>query len=631
MRSLFGSSFENSILDKDKLTNIIKPKTLSKELLRSEEDVKVKIINEFLKSLGYNLDEDSFHEETIKLTVGTKSYTLDLKGRSDTIISILDKKSMVIEAKKVDHALTRKDFEEMRSFVFGLFNDDDSIPRYGVLTNGIKWVIKDFKENKWLTYIPTKKQLLATYDQSLILDETNKLIAQKKFFTQANEEKLVALISEVEFLLREEGYDGERGFLEFAKVLITKINEDKRFKNGKRYRFDIKTLNEILSTTTKSSNDVINEWFDDAKNEFKGVFTKHDRINIESKNVIEKIIDMFDQFLLYDLDLDLFGIVYEKFFADLFKGEAGKYFTPREIVEFMVEFADLEMGEVICDPTCGSGGFLTRAYKNLRTKVSDWYNESKGMGKSIIENIENDCLIGNDIDPHLVILAKINMAVHGDGWNNIYRSNVFEVNNNSPLTKWHGKVDVILANPPFSIPVTNPEYLKEYELGRGKATIDSDALFLERCYKLLRQGGRMLVVLPKGWTNNPSAQWLRDWIYDNWIEIATISLPEGIFKPFGESGATTCIMYLKKPLDDKDKQRDVAKINIQYVGYDHKSKKYKKISQNDLSKVLQTDEFREFLKYLRMQRVGDRRFKELRNWIGERSCLNMICVKHLFL
>ena len=615
MNYSFGTSFENSILDKDKLVNDKKPKTLSKELLRSEEDVRVKIINEFLKDLGYDIDKDTFHEETIRFTIGTREYTLNLKGRSDTIIQLFGKTAMVVEAKDVNHSLTRKDFEELRSFVFALVNTDETIPRYGILSNGNKWLIRDFKEDKWLDYIPTKKQLSSTYSQTRVLGEIEKLIEQKKFFTQVNEEKLVALVNDVEALLREEGYDGEKGFLEFAKILITKINEDKRIKNNKRYRFDTKTFDELLDTTSKTPNDIINDWFDDAKKEFSDIFNKKDRIEIESKNIIRRIIEMFDQFLLHDLDIDLFGIVYEKFFANIFKGESGKFFTPREIVDFMVEFADLEVGEKICDPSCGSGGFLTRAYKNLRTKLADIKLDNTHRGKRLIEFIENECIIGNDIDKNLVVLTKINMAIHGDGWNNIHRSNVFQFKN-SPLSDWHGKVDVILANPPFSLTITDKDILQMYELGRGKDSQISDVLFLERCYKLLRNGGRLLIVLPKGWTNNPTAQWLRDWIYQNWIEVATISLPEGIFKPFGESGATTVILYLRKPLDAKDKQGDVAKINIQFVGYDHHSKKYKKINQNDLSKVIQTEEFQDFLQSLRIIRERDSRFKELRKLVA---------------
>lgn len=616
MRSLFGTSFENSILDKDKLANSVKPKTLSKELLRSEEDVRVKIINEFLKELGYDIDKDTFHEETIKFTVGTRDYTLDLTGRSDTIIQLVGKTAMVVEAKDVNHSLIRKDFDELRSFVFALVNDDDTIPRYGVLSNGNKWAVRDFKEDKWLDSVPTKKQLMSTYSQSKVLGEREKLIEKKKFFTQVNEEKLVALVSDVERLLREEGYDGEKGFLEFAKILITKINEDKRLKNEKSYRFDTETFDDLLEKTSKSPNEIINEWFSDAKSEFSGIFGKEDRIEIESKNIIRKIIDMFDQFLLHDLDIDLFGIVYEKFFADIFKGESGKFFTPREIVDFMVEFADLEVGEKICDPACGSGGFLTRAYKNLRTKLADMKLDNTQTGKRLIEFIENECIIGNDIDKNLVILTKINMAIHGDGWNNIYRRNVFEIKK-SPLSGWIGKVDVILANPPFSLEITDKDILQSYTLARGKDSEISDVLFLERCYNLLRDGGRLLIVLPKGWTNNPTAQWLRDWIYQNWIEVATISMPEGIFKPFGESGATTVILYLRKPLDSKDKQGDVAKINIQFVGYDHHSSKYKKISQNDLSKVIQTDEFQDFLHSLKVLRERDPRFRELRKLVAK--------------
>jgi len=540
----FGTSFENSIIDIEDLENKKKPKKLPSSLLRSEEDVRVKIINPYLETLGFDLDKDSFHEETITFTIGTRQYTLDLRGRSDTIIRIHDKNLMVVEAKKYDHSLTRKDWEELRSFVYALVNEDETIPRYAVLTNGHKWVTRDLHLNKWLKKIPDKKDILATFDTRILISEIERDVARKKVFTQASEEKLINLISKTEKYLREEGYDGERAFVELAKILLTKINEDRRFTEGEISRFEKDIILDLEKKTNKKVSEILNDLFNDAKNEFPNIFNPNDRILLELRNVILKIVELYEPYILYRLDFDLFGIVYEKFFADIFKGETGKFFTPREIVEFMVEFADLEIGEKICDPACGSGGFLTRAYKNLRAQVSDLVADGEDLeSHDLIRFVEDQCIIGNDIDPHLATLTKLNMVIHGDGWNNIYRSDVFQIEN-SPLTNWHGSIDVILTNPPFSIPISGDK-LKDYRFGRGKKEAISDLLFIERCYRLLRPGGRMLIVLPSGWTNNPDAQYFRDYLYENWIEIATISLPEGVFKPFGGSGAKTVILYLK--------------------------------------------------------------------------------------
>jgi len=611
----FGTSFENSILDIEDLENDKKPKRLSSELLRTEEDVRVKIINPYLNTLGFNLDKDTFHEKTINFTIGTRGYTLDLTGRSDTIINIKNKNLMVVEAKKYEHSLTRKDWEELRSFVYALVNEDDTIPRFAILSNGYKWVIRDFQLNKWLKKIPDIKDLRATFNTKILITDTERDVARKKVFTQASEEKLIKLISKTERCLRDEGYDGERAFVELSKILLTKINEDKRFTEGNLSRFEKDIILDLEAKTNKKVSEILNELFSDAKKEFRSIFPTNSIILLESRDTILKIIELYEPFILYRLDFDLFGIVYEKFFADIFKGETGKYFTPREIVEFMVEFADLEIGEKICDPSCGSGGFLTRAYKNLRAQVSDLItDDSKLDSHDLIRFIEDQCIIGNDIDPHLVTLTKINMVIHGDGWNNIYRSDIFQIEN-SPLTTWHGGIDVILANPPFSIPITG-EKLKDYRFGREKNEAISDLLFIERCYRLLRSGGRMLIILPSGWTNNPDSQYFRDYLYEKWIEVATISLPEGVFKPFGGSGAKTVILYLKKPLNN-ERQSNVLKINISNVGYDHRSKHYRKIPKNDLNMVLQTGEFVKFKQKIHLEREKDRRYRELRNRVSK--------------
>ena len=610
----FGTSFENSILDNEDLENSVTPKTMDISLLRSEEDVRVKILNPFLEEIGFNLDNDTLHEETIKFTIGTREYELDLQGRSDTNIRINSKNLMVVEAKKYDNALTLKDWKELRSFVYTLVNEDDSIPRYGVLSNGHKWVIKDFYLNKFLKAVPDRRELLTNFDISALISEIERDVARIKVYTSLNEENLINLISKTELYLRKEGYDGERAFVELAKILLVKINEDKRFTEGEYPRFNRDALLNLEQMTNKSISEILNDLFNDTKVNFKDIFPNDAIILLESKETILEIVELYEPYILYRLDFDLFGIVYEKFFADIFKGETGKFFTPREIVEFMVQFADLEIGEKICDPSCGSAGFLTRVYIDLREKVAELIGDDEDLeSHDLIRFIEEQCIIGNDIDPNLVTLTKLNMVIHGDGWNNIFRSDVFKIDG-SPLTSWHSGIDAILANPPFSIDISG-EKIQEYRFGRGKDKAISDLLFVERCHRLLRPGGRLLIVLPSGWTNNPDSQYFRDYLYDKWIEIATISLPEGVFKPFGGSGAKTVILYLKKPLSESDTQGDALKINIAHVGYDHHSKHYKKIPWNDLNKISQMEEFINFRKKIYLERENDRSYRELRRRI----------------
>ena len=123
--------------------------------------------------------------------------------------------------------------------------------------------------------------------------------------------------------------------------------------------------------------------------------------------------------------LDLFGLAYERFFPELFKGERGQYFTPRPLVELMVRLADLGDRDRVLDPTCGSGGFLVAAMDR---------------GASID---------GIELDPELVALARLNVALHGGDPARVQPGDLFRLERS-------GGWSVVLANPPYSLEVRDP-------------------------------------------------------------------------------------------------------------------------------------------------------------------------------
>jgi SAM-dependent methyltransferase len=214
-------------------------------------------------------------------------------------------------------------------------------------------------------------------------------------------------------------------------------------------------------------------------------------------------------------DLDLFGLAYERFFPEIFKAERGQYFTPRPLVELMADLAELRPGERVLDPTCGSGTFLMVAL-------------SRGA--------EVD---GIEIDPELVALCRLNLALHGANPRSVRQADFFSQDVD-------GSWDLILANPPFSVDIRSPEILERFRLADGKQRAGSDTLFMEAAHARLRPGGRLAVVLPRSILANPSYASLRHWIGQGFVRRAVVSLPEGIFRPFGGTSTRAVILVLQK-------------------------------------------------------------------------------------
>lgn len=245
--------------------------------------------------------------------------------------------------------------------------------------------------------------------------------------------------------------------------------------------------------------------------------------------------------------LDLFGLAYERFFPDLFKGAHGQYFTPRPLVDLMVTLAGVRAGEHVLDPTCGAGGFLVSA-------------AARGAH-----------VYGVEVDPDLATLARLNLALAGHPPEHVQVADFFAL----PVD---GAYDVILANPPFSVAVTDPDVLRRYTLASGRARVGSDTLFLEAALRWLAPGGRLVTVLPYAVLVNPGYAAVRRWVEANASLDAVISLPEGVFLPFGGTMTRACVLGLRK-----GPPRPALAAVITCPGYDVHRKRYKRREPDELA------------------------------------------------
>ena len=248
-------------------------------------------------------------------------------------------------------------------------------------------------------------------------------------------------------------------------------------------------------------------------------------------------------------ELDLFGLAYERFFPEVFKAERGQFFTPRPLVELMADLAGVRPGDRVLDPACGSGSFLVAAH---------------GRGADVD---------GIEVDPELVALCQLNLAMLGANPRAVRRADLFR---DDADERW----DVILANPPFSVMIEDPEALSRFTLAAGRPRVSSDVLFIEAAWTRLRPGGRMAVVMPHSVLANPRYAPLRAWMGERFQRRAIVSLPEGLFRPFGGTASRGCVICLvKQPAE----VRPWLVARVEHPGFDVRSKTYKRVEPDELA------------------------------------------------
>ena len=340
--------------------------------------------------------------------------------------------------------------------------------------------------------------------------------------------------------------------------------------------------------------------FDKVKRTYKEVFDDSDAIVLDAKSVAY-VVKELQNYCLMESERDIIADAFEIFIGHSLKGGQGQFFTPRNVVKMMVDILDPNDKDLIIDPACGSGGFLIEVLKYVLKKL-DSANENldetllKEKIKSVLNNIK-----GIDKDFFLSKITKAYLTLIGDGKSGIFNEDSLENPKNwKNKTKQEikfGKFDILLTNPPFGskIPVRGAEKLKQFELGykwklnkkadkweRGtlKDKEDPQTLFIERSIQLLKNGGKMAIVLPEGIFGNPSDRYIWEIIKKSGNIIGIISLPQEAFQP--HTHMKTSILIFEK---GKMQQEKIFMAIAKKVGHDKNGKTIFKIN-NDGSFIL---------------------------------------------
>jgi|GEM_PF-3063974 len=564
--------------------------------LYSEQDVISKIIVPYLKdNLGYD------ELDPVKQVIFRFNHPIQVhQGRerktifADIVVFVRDVPIIVIDGKNPRNILTADDREQVISYA-RLIGD---IAPYSALCNG-RWQIFDSVTKQELPALPSYEELLKDQQRRRVTQRQRESLviqATRTLFAVDSLRELSRLMKRCHAVIRNlRGYDPTKAFDELSKLLFCKMYEEREVAEGHsmRNRFTMEVVQEMRQAGVEIIETIWQNTINSDR--YREVFSDQDTIggiNLPSE-AIDKIVTLLEDKSLTMTDMDVKGVAFEEFLASTYRGGGlGQYFTPREVVRFMVDLADPAIGERIIDPACGTGGFLIRAYEVVSDKINNSEISARDKERHLMQ-LANESLIGIDWEERAARTCKMNMIIHGDGHAGVYQGNTLDINeiNNKVAERRRvyqsapeineGSFDIVLTNPPFGAKDSIGSILSQYELGYGRRSQKREVLILERCIRLLRPGGRMLAVIPEGILSNRSDRWIRNFITQHCILKAIIRLPQDAFK-MSEGASCTSIIYLIKKDPEQEglmEQGDIFFARAEYIGI---SPSGKPIEQNDL-------------------------------------------------
>ena len=291
-------------------------------------------------------------------------------------------------------------------------------------------------------------------------------------------------------------------------------------------------------------------------------FMAQARLAIDEPTVLTQVVNLVNQLRLEQADPDTKGDLFEHVLRQIKQaGELGQFRTPRHIIRAIVQLVDPRIGDTVYDPAAGTAGFLVAAYEHIRLANSSSHGREaaelegktfeRGMGDRLDarawRQLQTRTFYGNDVDPKMVSLASMNLALRGLPDVRIHKRNVLtssydrqaKAEKDLPLDGY----DVILANPPFSGRVDRDRIVDDVKIG---TTTSTELLFIKYMIDNLMPGGRCGVVVPEGvlFGSTGAHRELRRMLMQNNQVEAVLSLPGGVFQPY--SGVKTSVLVFRQ-------------------------------------------------------------------------------------
>lgn len=319
-------------------------------------------------------------------------------------------------------------------------------------------------------------------------------------------------------------------------------------------------------------------------------------LEIVDPNVLKQVVDEIDGIEFRKLGTDVKGDIFEYLLTHLGQSALnGQFRTPRQIRTMMVELVDPDLGDIIYDPACGTGGFLIDSVEYILAKYStdpievpiygeEWLEKRnqtidqakaeiptlqtyrKGPGEKIPDwGLLQQSIFGIDVSRQMMRIAMMNLVLHGIQKARVKRANTLSELGGLTEDDLRRKYKVILSNPPFAGVLPRDSIRKDLPTNSKK----SELLFLGVMMEALAPGGRCAVVVPEGLLFGSTGAHvdLRRKLVEDYELLAVISLPAGVFKPY--AGVKTGVLVFRKPVSTDSKKVDkVWFYEVRAEGYD---------------------------------------------------------------
>lgn len=576
--------------DKSRITYVYQKK--ERNYNNPEEKVQTETFLRLI--LDYNYPESRIRQ-FVPVTMGREIKEADIVVYADEMCM---RPHILVECKRqeVSEAEYQQAIEQAYSYAFALPSD----VKYVWVTSGIKSDYFEVDKNQ-----DTRNQLpdipqfgvenIATYkyvyDAQYLPEEKGK----QKFFDLSviDQSELTRRFKQAHEALWAGGQlNPSEAFDELDKLIFCKIwDERKPRRMGEPYDFQIITVtkdeerDEQKRRTKENANlyNRIKALYEEGRDKDREVFRDNIRLTPEK---VRTVVGYLEGVNLSETDLDSKGRAFETFMGSFFRGNFGQYFTPREIVRFIVDVLPIKNDSKVLDTSCGSGGFLLYALNKVRDQATSYYPNYRTDTKQYAKwfpywhDFAEKNLYGIEISEQISRAAKMNMIIHDDGHTNVITSDGL-VSDEDIFTKTsnhgfkYGTFDFIITNPPFGSTIRQSEqaYLKTYQLGKkeedwlavkaqpentrdGQST---EVLFIEQDYKFLKEDGFLAIVLPDGILTNSSMQYVRTQIEDWFRIVAVVSMPQTAFAANG-AGVKSSVLFLRKwKKEETDKLVDTKK------------------------------------------------------------------------
>ncbi len=372
---------------------------------------------------------------------------------------------------------------------------------------------------------------------------------------------------------------------EIINLLLCKLVDEIEKNSDDQLDFSIKQ-----KETEKDLFGRIQNFFNErVKKRYKEIIDENEQISM-NKELVFIVVRELENISLIESSKDILRDAFEVFVSKILKDEGGQFFTPINIITFMVNYLNPEVEAKVMDPACGHGGFLLEVKDLLLSKLNF-------KGKSLKDSDIVSNLFGMDKDSFLVKICRLYLEILSGKKANIFCEDSLDPKSyriDSKSMVRNDQFDYIFTNPPFGarIPIDKKETLKNYAFGYVWKNLDTthwkqedkllkkqspQILFIERCIQLLRDGGKLGIILPEGIFGNPSDRYIWEYLEHNGKILGVISLDQNTFQPY-TCNKTSILFYQKLKNVPKDYEIDFSIVDN--VGHDKDGKVSFKLNQD---------------------------------------------------